>query len=411
MRCNILWAAAGLCSAIGAGPCLADDVNTASISAPPLRSAPKALKDKPVLVPRQKPAAGPSDPVSGVVRVKNLADWQGVRGNQLVGYGLVVGLEGTGDGQSSQFTIQATVNMLRRFRINVSPDTVKLKNIAAVMVTADLPAFAHSNSQIDVTVSSMGDAKSLQGGTLIQTPLLAANGEVYAVAQGALSIGGFNFGQGGSSVQKNHVAVGRIPKGAYVEQEVPTTLTDGNTTSLTLRQPDFTTASRMAEAIRREYPATGARATDAGTVSLSIPPEDAGSLVAFLARVENVSLTPDNPARIVVNERTGTIVMSGDVHLAPGVIAHGNINIKVENTPIVVPSPSFTRNPTAPLVVPQKETKVEEKPGQLAAVPATSTLDQLVKALNAFGVTPRDLISILQAMHAKGMIYAEIEIQ
>jgi len=411
MRYKTLWAAAAMCISIFGAPCLADDVNTASISVPPLRSAPRILKDKPAVIPRPKPAAGPSDPVSGVVRVKNLADWQGVRGNQLVGYGLVVGLEGTGDGQSSQFTIQATVNMLRRFRINVSPDTVKLKNIAAVMVTADLPAFAHSNSQIDVTVSSMGDAKSLQGGTLIQTPLLAANGEVYAVAQGALSIGGFNFGQGGSSVQKNHVAVGRIPKGAYVEQEVPTTLTDGSTTSLTLRQPDFTTASRMAEAIRREYPATGARATDGGTVGLSIPAEDAGNLVAFLARIENVTLTPDNPARIVVNERTGTIVMSGDVHLAPGVIAHGNINIKVENTPIVVPSPSFTRNPTAPLVVPQKDTKVEEKPGQLAAVPATSTLDQLVRALNAFGVTPRDLISILQAMHAKGMIYAEIEIQ
>jgi flagellar P-ring protein precursor FlgI len=398
-------------AALFAAPSLAEDVDETKY-VPPAPKAQRSARQRPDVLPRSgvSPTAA-VDPAPGVIRIKNLADWQGVRGNQLVGYGLVVGLEGTGDGQSSQFTIQATVNMLRRFRINVSPDQVKFKNIAAVMVTADLPAFAHANSQIDVTVSSMGDAKSLQGGTLIQTPLLAANGEVYAVAQGALSIGGFNFGQGGSSVQKNHVAAGRIPKGAYVEQEVATTLTDGSTTSLTLRQPDFTTASRMADAIRRELPATGARAIDAGTVALSVPPDQAGNLVGFLAQVENVTVTPDNPARIVVNERTGTIVMSGDVHLAPGVIAHGNINIRVENTPVVVPAPPFSKNAPPPLVVPQKSTNVEEKGGQLAAVPATSTLDQLVRALNALGVSPRDLISILQGMHSKGMIYAEIEIQ
>jgi flagellar P-ring protein precursor FlgI len=390
----------------------AEDVGQAVYTAaPPAKVLPNASRQKPAdLLRTVRPAVGTEAP-SGLARIKNLADWQGVRGNQLVGYGLVVGLEGTGDGQSSQFTIQATVNMLRRFRINVTVDQVKLKNVAAVMVTADLPSFAHANSRIDVTVSSMGDAKSLQGGQLIQTPLLAADGGIYAVAQGALSIGGFNFGAGGSSVQKNHVAVGRIPRGANVEKDVTTTLTDGATTSLTLRQSDFTTASRMADAIRKEIPATGARAVDGGTVTLMIPPDQSGNLIAFLARVENVTVTPDNPARIVVNERTGTIVMSGDVHLAPGVIAHGNINVKVENTPIVVPSPSFTKNPTAPLVVPQKSTTVEEKGGQLANVPATSTLDQLVRALNALGVTPRDLISILQGMQSKGMIYAEIEIQ
>jgi flagellar P-ring protein FlgI len=409
---NLIWWTLSAAILAACGAARAEDVDAAALSAmPPLRVLPRARADRAAVLPRTVPPMGGAAGPTGVIRIKNLADWQGVRGNQLVGYGLVVGLEGTGDGQSSQFTIQATVNMLRRFRINVNPDQVKFKNIAAVMVTADLPAFSHANSQIDVTVSSMGDAKSLQGGTLIQTPLLAANGDVYAVAQGALSIGGFNFGQGGSSVQKNHVAVGRIPKGAYVEQEVPTTLTDGSVTSLTLRQPDFTTASRMADAIRKEYPATGARALDAGTVSMNIPPDESGNLVAFLAKVENVTVTPDNPARIVVNERTGTIVMSGDVQLAPGVIAHGNINIRVENAPIVVPSPSFTRNAPPPLVVPQKNTKVEEKGGQLASVPATSTLDQLVRALNALGVSPRDLISILQGMHSKGMIYAEIEIQ
>ncbi len=393
-------------------PASADDVAESAVAAfPPLGASPRPLKDRSTAPGRARQTSSSAVASPGVIRIKNLADVQGVRGNQLVGYGLVVGLDGTGDGQSSQFTIQATVNMLRRFRINVSPDQVKFKNIAAVMVTADLPAFAHANSQIDVTVSSMGDSKSLQGGTLIQTPLLAANGEVYAVAQGALSIGGFNFGQGGSSVQKNHVAVGRIPKGAYVEQEVPTTLTDGSMTSLTLRQPDFTTASRMADAIRKEIPETGARAVDAGTVALTVPPDQSGSLVAFISRIENLTLTPDNPARIVVNERTGTIVMSGDVHLAPGVIAHGNINIRVDNAPLVVPAPSFTRRPAPAVVLPLKDTKVEEKGGQLASVPATSTLDQLVRALNALGVTPRDLISILQGMHSKGMIYAEIEIQ
>lgn len=409
MHSRTLWIT--VCALLSVGTAQAEDVTEASVglSPPPKRSAsPAKEKSRPA---EPVVAKGGPETAPGAIRIKNLTDWQGVRGNQLVGYGLVVGLEGTGDGQSSQFTIQATVNMLRRFRITVPPDGVKLKNVAAVMVTADLPAFVKTNSRIDVTVSSMGDAKSLQGGTLIQTPLLAANGEVYAVAQGPLSIGGFNFGAGGSSVQKNHVAVGRIPKGAYVEQEVPSTLTDGSTTSLTLRDADFTTASRIADAIRREMPETGARATDAGTVSLTVPAEQTDNLVAFLAKVENIAVTPDNPAKIVVNERTGTIVMSGDVHLAAGVIAHGNISIRVENDPIVVPSPPFSRNAPPPLVVPQKTTKVDEKKSELATIPATTNLDQLVRALNALGVTPRDLISILQAMHSKGMIYAEIEIQ
>lgn len=352
-----------------------------------------------------------SSAMTGLVRVKDIADLQGVRGNQLIGYGLVVGLDGTGDGQSSQFTIQCVVNMLRKMGVVVPADQVKVKNVAAVIVTADLPAFVKNNSKIDVTVSSMGDAKSLQGGTLLRTPLLGPDGEMYASAQGPLSIGGFNFGQGGSSVQKNHVSVGRVPRGAYVEREVPVTLSDGNTTQITLREPDFTTANRMAEAIRKQMPGVEARADDGATVTVQIPTDQSGNLIGFLSRLENVSVTPDTQARIIINERTGTVVISGNVRLAAGAIDHGAINVKIENTPIVVPSPSFTRNPPPPLVVPQKDTKVEEKSASLAAIPATTTVDQLVRALNALGVTPRDLISILQGMHAAGMVSAEIVVQ
>ncbi len=251
----------------------------------------------------------------------------------------------------------------------------------------------------------------LQGGTLLQTPLMAGNGEVYAAAQGALSIGGFNFEAGGSKVQKNHVNVGRIPHGGIVEREVPTTLTDGGTIQVTLREPDFTTASRMAAAIRRQMPGVNALAMDAATVSVSTPQSQAGDIIGFLAQVETVRLTPDVQAKIVVNERTGTVVMGGNVRLAPGSVAHGAINIRVVNTPIVIPAPPNSINAPPPVVVPQKDVAVQEHAAQFAPITATTTVTQLVGALNGLGVTPRDLISILQAMHAAGMIAAEIEVQ
>ena len=347
---------------------------------------------------------------AGLVRIKDIADVQGVRGNQLIGYGLVVGLEGTRDGQSNLFTIQSIANMLRKFGVSVTPGSVNVKNVAAVIVTADLPAFVKNGSRIDVTVSSTGDAKSLQGGTLLQTPLRAANGEIYAAAQGPLSIGGFNFGSGGSSIQKNHVNVGRIPHGATVEQEVPTTLSDGSTIQITLRDPDFTTASRIASAIRRQLPGIGALAQDAATVAIGVPTDQKDDLIGFIAKVETVSVTPDVQARIIVNERTGTVVMGGNVRLAAGAIAHGAISIKITNNPVIVPSAPFTKNePT--VVVPLKDTTVTEHVALLAPIPGTTTIDQLVRALNTLGVTPRDLISILQGMHAAGMIAAEIEVQ
>lgn len=347
----------------------------------------------------------------GQVRIKDIADVQGVRGNQLIGYGLVVGLEGTGDGQTSLFTGQSVLNMLRKFGItlNVSPQQFQVKNVAAVMVTADLPPFVKSGSKIDVTVSSLGDAKSLQGGTLLQTPLRAGNGDTYAVAQGPISIGGFNFSAGGSSIQKNHVAAGRIPRGAYVEQEVPSTILDAGRIEIILRDPDFTTASRAAIAIRKALPGIAAQAIDPATIAVNVPPDKADDLINFIAHVEGVSVTPDVPARIIVNERTGTVVMGGNVRLAPGAVSHGSISIRIENTPVIVPPAPFNPNPGQ--VVDLKNTTATERTMKLAPIPSTTTVDQLVRALNALGVTPRDLISILQGMQSAGMIAAEIEVQ
>ncbi|MGC8668628.1 MAG: flagellar basal body P-ring protein FlgI [Chthonomonadales bacterium] len=344
------------------------------------------------------------------VRIKDIAGVQGARGNQLVGYGLVVGLEGTGDSNSTIFTAQSLVNALQRMGVTVPAAAVKVKNVAAVMVTADLPAFVKNGSRIDVTVSSLGDARSLQGGTLIQTPLQGADGQVYAVAQGPISIGGFNFSSGGSQAQKNHTNVGRIPQGATVEREVPTSITDGQTVEITLNEGDLTTASRIAEAINAKIPAANAQPLDPYTVRVAIPPAERGNVVSFLAKVEGITVEPDTVARIVVNERTGTVVIGGDVRVSPCAIAHGDIQVKVENNPIVAIPPPFSEN-GKPVVVPLKDVSVKETPAKLAAMPATTTVDQLVRALNALGVTPRDLISILQAMKAAGGITAEIELQ
>lgn len=347
----------------------------------------------------------------GQTRIKDIASVAGARRNQLIGYGLVVGLEGTGDGNSATFTPQTLSNMLQKFEINVPAAAIKTKNVAAVVVTADLPAFVKNGSQIDVTVSSIGDAKSLQGGTLLQTPLKGGpNNHTYAIAQGPISIGGFNFSAGGSSMQKNHVAVGRIPGGALVEEEVPTSLTDGKTLSITLAEADFTTANRVAEAINLAEPRAHAVPVDALSVQVSIPDNEKDNLVGFISRIERLPVTPDTTARIVVNERTGSIVIGGDVRVFPCAIASGGIQVKVENTPVVaVPAP-FTDN-GKPVIAPFKNVSVKETNARLASVPATTSLDQLVRALNALGVSPRDLISILQLMRSGGYIMAEVEIQ
>jgi flagellar P-ring protein precursor FlgI len=343
------------------------------------------------------------------VRIKDIAGVQGARSNQLVGYGIVIGLDGSGDSNSTIFTAQSVVNTLQKMGMTLPAAAIKVKNVAAVMVTAELPAFVKNGSKIDVTVSSIGDARSIQGGTLLQTPLKAADGEVYAVAQGSVSIGGFNISAGGAQAQKNHVTAGRIPAGANVEKEVPASLSDGSSLEITLRKADATTATRIAEAINAKVPASGAKALDPYTVRVGIPESNRADLVGYIAQLEGLTVTPDTSAKIIVNEKTGTVVIGGDVRIRPCAISHGSIEIKVDNTPIVVPAPPGTLLPGKPVVVPQKDVTVKENKAHLVAIPATTSVDDLVKALNKLGVTPRDLIAILQAMQP--YISAEIEIQ
>ena len=346
-------------------------------------------------------------------RLKDIAAVQGVRGNQLVGYGLVVGLDGTGDGTGSTFTPQSVASLLQKFGVTVPPGALKLKNVAAVMVTATLPAFVKNGSAIDVTVSSLGDAKSLQGGTLLQTPLQAANAQVYAVAQGAISVGGFLAGGGaGGAVAKNFVTVGRIPGGATVEQDVTTTLQGAasNTLAVTLNQPDYTTAARLADAIRTHLPegASGARAEDAATIRVTFAPGT--DAVPLIAALESIPVLTDEVAKVVINERTGTVVMGGNVEVTACAVAHGSLTVQIANTPIISQPNPFSPNGQT-VVIPHKTISVQEGNARLIPLPTSTTLDKVVKSLNALGVTPRDLIAILQAMREAGALHAEIEVQ
>ena len=345
-------------------------------------------------------------------RLKDIAVVQGVRGNQLVGYGLVVGLGGTGDGTGATFTPQSVASLLQKFGVTVPPGALKLKNVAAVMVTATLPAFVKNGSAIDVTVSSLGDAQSLQGGTLLQTPLQAANNQVYAVAQGAISVGGFLAGGGaGGGVAKNFVTVGRIPGGALVEQDVPTTLlgrTQGGL-EVTLNHPDFTTAARLVNAINTHRPAgaTGASAEDSATIRVAFAPGT--EPVSLIAALEAVPVETDEVAKIVINERTGTVVMGGNVDVTACAVAHGSLTVSIANAPIISQPAPFSNGVT--VAAPGKIIKVQEGNERLIPIPNSTTLDKVVKSLNALGVTPRDLIAILQAMKEAGALHAEIEVQ
>jgi flagellar P-ring protein precursor FlgI len=354
---------------------------------------------------------GAAIPVAAQTRLKDIAGIQGVRSNQLVGYGLVVGLAGTGDSQQVSFTIQSVASMLQKFGVAVPSGSIKLKNVAAVMVTANLPAFVHSGDTIDVTVSSMGDAQSLLGGTLIQTPLQAANGQVYAVAQGPVSVGGFSAGSsgGGGSVTQNQVTAGRVPAGAIVEQDVPTTLAGNGDVSITLNEADYTTAVRVADAINKAAPAgvSAARAVDAGTINVAM---NAGTdPVTIISELEDIPVNPDTSARIVINERTGTVVLGGMVSVSACAIAHGNLTIQIaDDTTVSQPGPLSSGST---VTLPKNNISVSEGAQHLALIAPCPTIDRVVKALNALGVTPRDLISILQAMKDAGALNAEIEVQ
>jgi flagellar P-ring protein precursor FlgI len=340
-------------------------------------------------------------------RIKDVSKVQGVRDNQLIGYGLVFGLAGTGDSNKSVNTIQSIVNMLRSFGVVVDQTTLQSKNVAAVMISAKLPAFVKPGDTIDVTASSMGDAKSLAGGTLIQTPLRAANGAVYAVAQGAVATGGFSTGGSGANVQKNFPTVGLITSGAIVEREVPFQLGANGQLNLALNRPDFTTATRIAEAITQRF-GTIAAARDPGTVSISVPPMYARDMVGFVASIEELRIKPDEVARVIINERTGTIVMGSNVSIDEVAVAQGGLTIKITKTRDVSQPNAFSQGRTT--TTPKQTVNAQETNANLLVLPSTASVGDVVAALNSVGATPRDIITILQAMKAAGALHAEMEL-
>jgi flagellar P-ring protein precursor FlgI len=343
-------------------------------------------------------------------RIKDLATIQGVRTNQLIGYGLVVGLDGTGD-QTTQtpFTVQSLTNMLQNLGVNLPPGTnLQLKNVAAVMLTASLPPFAKNGQMLDVTVSSMGNAKSLRGGTLLMSPLKGADGQTYAMAQGNVLVGGAGASSGGSSVQVNQLSVGRIPAGASVERSVSVDIGQGEYVNLELRDTDFTTATHMVDAINRSFGANSAIALDGRMVRV-VAPTDVNQRIAFISRLENIQVTPgEDIARVILNGRTGSIVMNKEVHLDTVAVAHGNLSVVISSQPLVSQPNALSQGQT--VTTDQAQVEVKEKKGEVVMLKAGATLGEVVKALNAVGATPQDLLSILQAMKTAGALKAELEI-
>lgn len=347
----------------------------------------------------------------GGSRVKDIAVVAGVSDNQLVGYGIVVGINGDGD-KNPVYTLQAIANLMQRYGINVPASTLSSKNVAAVMVTAEIPSFKRIGTRIDVTVASMGDAKTLQGGVLIQTPLLGADGKTYAVAQGALTIGGISAGTegpGGASVQKNHPTVGQIVGGAQVVSDIPTEIVRDQHVDLLLREPDFTSAARLAAVINDVF-TDSAQAIDATTVRVRVPDGAEFLPVDFIARLEAIEVDPDVPARIVINERTGTIVATSQIRIASCAVAHGSLTITVANT-LTASQPAPFANAGRTVVTPSTETNVREEKSFLVALPEMPTVERVAAALNSLGVTPRDAMAIFQAMKQAGALHAELVIR
>ena len=345
------------------------------------------------------------------VRVRDLVMVAGARDNQLVGYGLVAGLNGDGD-KDPVYTKQTIANLLLRYGINVPATTLSAKNVAVVMVTADIPAFAKLGGRIDVQVSSMGDAKSLQGGVLMQTPLLGADNKVYAVAQGPVSVGGFSAGQGGpggATVTKNQPTVAQIIGGALVEREIATSVVRDNTIELLLRDPDFTSAVLMADAINEVF-TNAARAVDSTSVRVRMPAGAETAPVDFIARVESVEVMPDTPARIILNERTGTIVATARIHISSCAVSHGNIVINVAST-LTTSQPNALSSQGRTTVTPSTSTEVTENKSTMIPLPEMPTVEKVAVALNALGVTPRDMMSIFETMKQAGALQAELLIR
>jgi len=351
----------------------------------------------------------PSGPASATSRIKDLANIEGVRQNQLIGYGLVVGLNGTGDTLNNiPFTKQSLQAMLERMGVNIRGATIRTGNVAAVMVTGNLPAFATQGTRMDVTVSALGDAKSLQGGTLLVTPLLGADGNVYAVAQGSLAIGGFQAEGAAASITRGVPTNGRIVNGAIIEREIEFALNRLPNVRLALRNADLTTAKRIAAAVNDYLGTRTAEPIDPSTVQLSIPKEFKGNVVALLTEIEQLQVEPDNGAKIIIDERSGIIVMGRDVRVATVAVAQGNLTVSISESPQVSQPNPLSRGRT--VVTPNTRIGVQEDGKKLALVKDGVSLQQLVDGLNGLGIGPRDLIGILQAIKAAGAIEADIEV-
>ncbi len=360
-------------------------------------------------------------------RIKDIVSIQGVRPNQLFGYGLVIGLNGSGDKSGTEFTLQGLANMLEHTGIRVKASDMKVKNVAAVIVSATLPPFARIGKKIDITISSIGDAKSLVGGTLILTPLKGIDNKVYALAQGPLSVGGYSVGGGaGGGTQKNHPTVGRISGGATVEREIPLSLSSRQSLVMILNDPDFNTASAIAQIINQQYGDGSAAAIDSGTLEFKVPQAFRHRVVDLIAQMGKLELVIGGTAKIIVNERTGTVVIGENVRISNVAVAHGNLSIQIKETKNVSQPAPFAPSgrggaaqtadgvTVAPggstVVTPESDVNVSEEEAKLMLLNGGNTIDQLVKALNAIGVSPRDLITVLQAMKAAGALHAELEI-
>ena len=351
-----------------------------------------------------------SSSLAEAVRIKDIANIKGVRENQLVGYGLVVGLNGTGDDDDLKYTIQSLAALLQKMGVTVRAEDIESENVAAVMVTATLPPFARVGSQIDVLVSSIGDAENLQGGTLLFTPLKAADGQVYAIAQGPVSTGGFDAGgAAGGGVQKNFPTVGRVPGGALIEKEIAYDFNGKKILTFVLDQPDFTTASRMAKAINAAVNDRIARTQDAATVEVRVPYKYRGNVVELATLIESLGVTPDTVSKVVINERTGTVIMGENVRISTVAIAHGNLSIQIKETEDVSQPLPFSRGGQT-VVTPDSDVIVEEGKKPLFLVESGVSIGEVVRALNALGVSPRDLIAIFQALKAAGALQADLEI-
>jgi flagellar P-ring protein FlgI len=352
-------------------------------------------------------AVCPLSGATGTVRLKELITLEGVRDNQLMGYGLVVGLAGTGDSRQTVFSAQSLTNLLERMGLTVDPTTIQVKNTAAVMVTATLPPFSQPGSRIDVTIAAMGDARNLQGGVLLMTGLKAADGQVYAIAQGSMVLGGFTAGGGANSASVNHPTVSRIPDGAIVERGAPSVAL-GSQIRLQLTRADFTTASRVAEVLNKRFGPV-AHADNSALITVVLPPEYAQRATEFVSEMERLTIEPDNEAVIVVNERTGTIVMGKNVQIAPVAIMQGNLSVEIQTT-FEVSQPNALSSGGTTQVVPQTNVSVKQQPARNIMLKEGATVEELVRALTAIGSTPRDIISILQNLKSAGALDADLRV-